>query len=65
MYLIIVDDIVRGRYQAYTFQLITNCLNHNKIMSLKKDLGMDVSKWKDGCPNDCMLYYGDGKESLY
>lgn len=33
-------------------------------MSLTKDLGMDASKTYDACPNDCILYYGDGKESL-
>ena len=33
-------------------------------MSLTKHLGMDVSKSYDACPNDCILYYGHGKESL-
>ena len=35
-----------------------------EIMPLTKDLGMDVAKSYDACPNDCMLYYGDGKEYL-
>ena len=25
---------------------------------------MDVAKSYDACPNDCILYYGDGRESL-
>ena len=35
-----------------------------EIMSLTKDLGMNVAKSYDACPNDCILYYGHDKESL-
>ena len=45
---------------------INNKLPKSKyeIMSLTKGLGMNVAKSYDACPNDCMLYYGDGKKSL-
>ena len=45
---------------------INNKLPKSKyeIVALTKDLGMDVAKSYDACPNDCMLYYGDGKKSL-
>ena len=45
---------------------INNKLPKSKyeIVALTKDLGMDVAKSYDACANDCMLYYGDGKESL-
>ena len=35
-----------------------------EIVALTKDLGMNVAKLYDACPNDCILYYGDGKKSL-
>ena len=45
---------------------INNKLPKSKyeIMPLTTDLGMDVFKSYDAYPNDCMLYYGDGKKSL-
>ena len=45
---------------------INNKLPKSKyeIMSLTKDLGMDVSMSYDACANDCILYFGDEKESL-
>ena len=46
--------------------LINNKLLKSKyeIVALTKDLGMDVAKSYDACPNYCMLYYGDCKFSL-